>query len=874
MSLGVLSYKWNNFKAPLSFYLAKPSYCKTGISKRNIRCLFNLTEYLYICTKWNIPKEMKFKIITVISLVIASWQTGSAQTNILWYDKPAQEWTEALPIGNSRIGAMIFSGPAQEQIQLNEETMWGGSPHTNHSPIALEELDNVRHLIFEGKNSEAEKLIGKTFLTGTNGMPYQTLGSLMINFPGHENYTHYKRELDLDSALSKSRYQANGIDYTREALSSFGDDVLVMKLTSSKPGMLSFNVKFESPMKQHSVETKGENLILKVKGDDHEGVAGVVDGTAVVEIKHIGGELKAAGDSISLSGATEALVFVSCATNFLNYKSVGGNAVEKAETILAKAVKAPYEEIKGRHIRKYQNQFHRVSLSLGETSDSVKSMPTDRRIQIFGETNDPELASLLFQYGRYLLISSSQPGGQPANLQGIWNKEPSAPWDGKYTININTEMNYWPADITNLGETNQPLFDMVEELSEAAQTTAREMYGMSGWVAHHNTDLWRSSGVVDDAKYGMWPMGGAWLTTHFWNHYLHTGDKEFLRKYYPVMKGATDFYLGFLTEHPEKGWLVVAPSMSPEHGPQEGIEDKSWIVAGSTMDMEILRELFTQTLLSAKLLGEEQSYIDSVNSALSKLPPFQIGKYNQLQEWLGDYDSPKDQHRHISHAYALYPGTQISPYENPELFEALRTTMIHRGDEATGWSIGWKINLWARLLDGNHAYKIANNLITERLYPNMFDAHPPFQIDGNFGYTAGVAEMLIQSHDGALHLLPALADKWNSGSVKGLVSRGGFIVDIEWKDGEIEVAEIESTLGGNLRIRSYEKLSGEGLKDAVGENPNPLFVKPQVSGFLHSDEITPRLPEVRKVYEYDLQTEPGQKYRIKKYEGRWGRERF
>ena len=782
----------------------------------------------------------------------------------LWYDKPAAEWTEALPLGNGRIGAMVFSGPACECIQLNEETMWGGSPHTNHSVKALGELGHVRQLLFDGRNAEAQDLIDSTFLTGQHGMPYQTLGNLLIDLPGHEACADYRRELSLDSALSKSSYRVGEVEYTREAFTAFGGDVLVMKLKASRPGALSFAMRFDSPMSRHSVKAKGKKLILSVDGDDHEGVKGIINGVAVVDVVPMGGRLAARGDSLTLTDATEALVYVSMATNFDSYRGVKGNAIDKAERILAQAKKMPFSKMKDEHVAKYRELFCRVDLSLGDAPEAAKELPTDQRIEAYAHTHDPELAALLFQYGRYLLISSSQPGGQPANLQGIWNNEPEAPWDGKYTININTEMNYWPAEVTNLSETHEPLFVMVGELAENARLTASEMYGCRGWVVHHNTDIWRTSGVVDDAKYGDWMMGGAWLATHLWHHYLHTGDKAVLAKYFPAIRGACDFFMDFLIEHPDYGWLVVAPTMSPEQGPEGESFDFPWIVAGCTMDTEILRELFSQTVKTAELLGEDGAYADSLRTTLAKLPPFQIGRHNQLQEWLGDFDKPDNQHRHISHAFGLYPGTQISPYDNPELFEAIKTTMLQRGDEATGWSIGWKINLWARLQDGNHAYKIVKNLITERLYPNMFDAHPPFQIDGNFGYTAGIAEMLMQSHDGALHLLPALPDNWAEGTVKGLVSRGGYVVDLTWNHGVVDTAVIESRLGGNLRLRSYVPLTGEGLVEASGANPNPLFEKPEVSGFLHSEEISPRFPVLKKVYEYDLATEPGMTYAIRR----------
>ncbi len=806
---------------------------------------------------------MRLNFIKTVAIVcMTGISISSYAENKLWYDAPADEWTSALPLGNSRIGAMVYGNPSLERIQLNEETMWGGGPHTNHSSKALDKLAEVRRLVFEGKNGQAQDTIARYFLTGRNGMPYQTLGSLIMRFPGHDRYSGLRRSLSLDSALCHLEYAVDGVKFRRESFTSFGDDIFVMKLTAGQPGKLSFSMRLESPMKRHSVMRKGKRLILKVTGDDHEGVKGIVKGATVVEIIPEDGRIEAAGDSITLTGATSALVYVSSATNFMDYHGVKGDAVSKAGEILSRVREKSYEDIRIAHISNYKKQFNRVSLSLGATDETIKRLPTDKRITGFSDNKDPELAALLFQYGRYLLISSSQPGGQAANLQGIWNDKPLAPWDGKYTININTEMNYWPAEVTNLSECHQPLFKLVKELAESSRKTASEMYGCPGWVAHHNTDIWRSSGVVDMAKYGMWPMGGAWLTTHLWDHYLYTGDKNFLKTYYPVIKGAADFYLSFLTPHPDNEWMVVVPSMSPEHGPKGEHNGTPWIEAGCTMDNEILRELFTLTANAGLIVGEDKTYIDSIQSMIKRLPPFQIGRYNQLQEWLGDYDDPADKHRHISHAYALYPGAQISPYDTPELFEAVRNTMIQRGDEATGWSIGWKINLWARLQDGNHAYRIVNNLITERLYPNMFDAHPPFQIDGNFGYTAGVVEMLMQSHDNAIHLLPAVPDAWADGSVKGIVGRGGFIIDMDWCNGQLEEATITSSLGGNLRIRSYIPLKAEGMIPAQGDNPNQYFTKPLITGYGHSAEINPRQPILKRVYEYDLPTVKGKSYKI------------
>lgn len=798
--------------------------------------------------------------------------TLQAQEYRLWYNSPAEVWTEALPLGNGRLGAMVYGIPTTERLQLNEETIWAGQPNTNANNKSKPWVEKVRKLVFDGKFTEAQDMANEHLMSGSNsGMPYQTFGDLYISTPSHAGYENYERYLSLDSAVAVTEYTVDGVRYRREALTSFTDNVIKVRLTASKPGSITFNANMTSPHHDVIIKSEGKEVSLEGVTPTHEKLKGKVKFQGRLAVQTKGGQTISRDGVISVKGADEAIVYVSIATNFVNYKDISADEAKRCKEYLQKAMKSDYEADRAKHIAFFQQYMNRSRLWLGE--NKFPNLTTSQRVEQFAKNNDNHLVGTYYAFGRYLLICSSQPGGQAANLQGIWNDKLLPSWDSKYTCNINLEMNYWPSEVTNLTELNDPLFSLIRDVSVTGAATAQTMYGAGGWVLHHNTDIWRITGPVDSAASGLWMTGGPWLCHHLWDHYLFTGDKDFLRQYYPIMKGAAEFVDDMLVKDPNTGYMVICPSVSPEnyHPADQG---KKNIAAGCAMDDQLCAEIFGTVAQAAAVLGVDDDLAKYYLERIKLLTPGTVGRWGQLQEWAEDWDDPKDDHRHVSHLYGLYPGTSISPFRTPELFDAARTSLIHRGDPSTGWSMGWKVCLWARMLDGEHAYKLIKEqlkLTDDKFVPygkkkksggtfgNLFDAHPPFQIDGNFGCTAGIVEMIVQSHDGCVYLLPAIPSVWSEGRITGVRLRGGFIIEeLAWKDGKITTCKIKSTIGGNLRVKSNYPIKGKGLRKAKGENPNALYKVPVTLETRNNSKVELKPVNAPKSYSYDIKTKAGE----------------
>lgn len=725
--------------------------------------------------------------------------TGTADWSVLrlWYPRPATQWVEALPLGNGRLGAMVWGAGKHERVQLNEDTLYAGGPYRAESPEALAVLPEIRRLVFAGRFAEAEALADAKFMgRPIKQMPYQPLADLALDVRNIAELDGYRRELDLDGATARSSFRSRGVLHEREAFVSAVDQCIAVRLACGQKGFLGLRIGLDT---EHAAEVvaDGSELLLTGRNPARFGIEGRLRFATRVRVLNTGGRVFVDGNRLAVEGADEVVLLLTAATSYKRFDDVSGDPEAITRAQLDAAAEKPWNALLADHQAEHRALFRRVSLDLGTTA--AAALPTDERVARFHEGNDPALAALYHQFGRYLLLASSRPGSQPANLQGVWNDLVEPPWESKYTININTEMNYWPSEANALPECVEPLERMVRELAESGALTARTMYDAPGWVVHHNTDLWRAAAPIDGAKWGLWPLGGAWLLQQLWDRWDYGRDPEYLRSIYPLFKGAAEFFVATLVEDPDTGAMVTVPSISPENLHPHGAA----VCAGPSMDAQILRDLFGQCIEASALLGVDAGFARTLAALRERLPPHRIGRAGQLQEWQDDWDmdAPEMDHRHVSHLYALHPSSQINVRDTPELAAAARRSLEIRGDEATGWGIGWRLNLWARLRDAERAYKVLGMLLSpQRTYPNLFDAHPPFQIDGNFGGTAGITEMLVQSWGGTVFLLPALPSAWPDGELRGVRVRNAAGLDLSWRGGRLARATLRSDRGGDYEL--------------------------------------------------------------------------